>query len=434
VIAGSTHPSKLRVLVTYKDSNCDPRVGVPPESLWITWQTISGNAVINDAGFQTNADDSTNVDGQTRFTFPSVSGCGKIRLHLYVSFDDDGTRNVTIRTVDTNADLERRITTADETSACDLNYNGTAGDTTDVRLVQNHRDHWRRNALHGTLVRRTNLCETGCGDPPINSIGEGQVFWSPNGRWLSYTVETAPNGKCNVFIVPSDPTIGSRPKAFMFLPDTADYDPSWSPLGDQIVFGRADYEILRKGIPGLAADTSEIRVTSSGAPDTKGDLTPAISPDGQTVAFGRRQVGGTYDGAYHIFSVPIGGGTATQLTSATTTVNDQYPQWSPDGQWITFDREIVYPAEHRIFKVKANGDSLQQVYFAGATFNAATPGFSPDGLIITAGIGHQSTFIADTQTNTLDPLLPTRQPIINYCRRQVRDRRHPPGPVAAHVP
>lgn len=51
----------------------------------------------------------------------------------------------------------------------------------------------------------------------------------------------------------------------------------------------------------------------------------AISPDGQTIAF-------SYKG--DIFSVPINGGTAKQLT--TNSAYDAYPVWSPDGQKIAF--------------------------------------------------------------------------------------------------
>lgn len=57
---------------------------------------------------------------------------------------------------------------------------------------------------------------------------------------------------------------------------------------------------------------------------------PAISPDGQTIAF-------AYMG--DIYTVPAGGGEARQLTSAEG--YDNYPVWSPDGSQIAFasDRE-----------------------------------------------------------------------------------------------
>ena len=51
----------------------------------------------------------------------------------------------------------------------------------------------------------------------------------------------------------------------------------------------------------------------------------AISPDGQNIAF-------SYKG--DIFSVPVNGGTAKQLT--TNSAYDAYPVWSPDGQKIAF--------------------------------------------------------------------------------------------------
>lgn len=51
----------------------------------------------------------------------------------------------------------------------------------------------------------------------------------------------------------------------------------------------------------------------------------AISPDGQTIAF-------SYKG--DIFTVPVNGGSARQLT--TNPAYDAYPVWSPDGQKIAF--------------------------------------------------------------------------------------------------
>ena len=57
---------------------------------------------------------------------------------------------------------------------------------------------------------------------------------------------------------------------------------------------------------------------------------PAISPDGQTIAF-------SYKG--DIFAVSASGGQARQLT--TNAAYDAYPIWSPDGSQIVFasDRE-----------------------------------------------------------------------------------------------
>ena len=57
------HPSRLRILVTYLNSSCNPRVGVPPESIWVASTGTSGNLKINDKGASIFADDSTNGSG-----------------------------------------------------------------------------------------------------------------------------------------------------------------------------------------------------------------------------------------------------------------------------------------------------------------------------------------------------------------------------------
>jgi Tol biopolymer transport system component len=402
------------VLITYNDSNCDPRPGVPPESLVITWSTLTpGNARINDKAYGTFADDSTDANGQARFTFPSLSGCGKVRLTLIVSGVEQGTMDVQLRTTDADIDLDRRVVNQSgyDYPACDLDWNGTADASPDRAIVDAHAEHWRRNALHGTPIALTSLCETDCGSPPMNKIGSSDVFWSPNGKWISFTIESPPDGECRTFIAAADPAL-KRVTQFTFG-TIDDYNPAWSPLGDELVIGRDLHKIIRKGIPGLASDTSEtvIAQAGSGVPGDYGDVTPAVRPDGQMVAFARRD---TVDDAYDIWVVPISGGTPTKVTNNSGTPNDQYPQWSPDGEWIIYDHEDVYGTGHRIWKVKADGTQNQEVYSPGSGKNAATPAFAPDGLIVTAGIGTRSGSVKDTRTYTIDPGLSTKKPILNY--------------------
>jgi hypothetical protein len=63
-----------------------------------------------------------------------------------------------------------------------------------------------------------------------------------------------------------------------------------------------------------------------------GDTNPAVSPDGQSVAFMSRR-GGNWD----VYTVGIDGTDLTQLT--TDTANDGLPTWSPDGKTIAFVSE-----------------------------------------------------------------------------------------------
>jgi hypothetical protein len=66
-------PARLRVAIQYLDGASNPRVGVPPESLYVLFLTVSGNIKANDKAFVTYADDSTNSQGKTMFRRSSPS-------------------------------------------------------------------------------------------------------------------------------------------------------------------------------------------------------------------------------------------------------------------------------------------------------------------------------------------------------------------------
>jgi Tol biopolymer transport system component len=406
----SGRPTRLRVPIRYGGMNC-LKLGVAPEAMSLTWLTSTGNLRVNDKStvVPIYADDSTRGLGASRVTVPSFSGCGTTVVQLTMAGVIQGTRLVTVRTTDLNADGR---TNGQDPATCDLDYDGTPGGPGDVLLTANHLDHWRRNALHGTLVQRTSLQES----PLYPRVGESELFWSPNGRWVSFSEHVSEDpDACKIFLAPSDPIYAPNapPKQFTFAaPDTSDYDGSWSPLGDAIVFERGDYRVLRKGIPGLAADSTEILVTASGNPLEHGALNPSVSPNGQWVAFSRKNVGVR---GFSLWKVPIAGGTATRLTNTEATgFADFYPRWSPDGQWITYQQELTEPTRHEIRKVMETGASDQQVYSAGLTMNAANPAFSPDGAIITGALGTPDNAILDTRTYTIDPQLLNKQPILNY--------------------
>ena len=125
------HPSRMRVYVYYEDNNCYPKVGVPPDSIYVTYTIVSGtgNLKVNDKGAKIFADDSTNAEGKTWITIPSFSGCGKVRLFLTVSGKSIGNVTRVVRTLDGNA--SGRTTNDDVASACDVNYDGIV-DTADL--------------------------------------------------------------------------------------------------------------------------------------------------------------------------------------------------------------------------------------------------------------------------------------------------------------
>ena len=59
------HPKWLRIRIHYEDNDCNFKVGVPPESIWVTHKITQGNLKLNDKGAKVFADDYTDVFGDT---------------------------------------------------------------------------------------------------------------------------------------------------------------------------------------------------------------------------------------------------------------------------------------------------------------------------------------------------------------------------------
>ena len=98
----------------------------------------------------------------------------------------------------------------------------------------------------------------------------------------------------------------------------------------------------------------------------------ALSPDGKTIAF-------TYKG--DIFTVPVTGGRATQITSSPA--YDTTPLWSPDGTRIAFMSNREKSSD--IFVVNANGGTPQRITtFSGNEVPRAWKGDS--AIVFTADI------------------------------------------------
>ena len=373
------HPSRLYIFVHYEDNNCNPRVGVPPESLWVTYANVAGNVAVRDMGQKVFAEDSTDINGNTRIIVRSFSGCGTMRFNLFVSGKASGVMDRMVRTTDPDGD--GRMEGSESALVCDLDYsdpNGI-GDPSDQQIAIPHLQDWHRNALHGTLVKRTNLCDL-CAIGTPNTIGIGEFGWSPSGRRLAFSVSDQ-EGACRIFHAASDPSGGNIPVKFSFsAPDSHDYDPSWSPLGDEIFFFRRDRVVYRKGIPGIAPDTSETAIHGNDIPKCCG----AISPDGRTVAYSR-----LVSTNFTIWTVPAAGGAPRQITAAGN-YRDFNPKWSPDGQSLIFERRVGGQNPVRsLYTVPAFQDppAAPTLFYESTSLFSSLPSYTEDRAMVVAGAG-----------------------------------------------
>ena len=402
------HPARLRVALRYSGGlPLAPRVGVPPESLVLRLAQLPGPGAVMvhdlvDAAGESRlfADDSTDAAGEARFTVPSLSGAGRVALTVMIAGQQVVCDTATIRGAD--ADGDGRVGGAD--AILDLDYSG-AVDAADLALTTPHTGHGHRAALHGTLVRRTDLCAT-CVAETEGTLGESGASWSPDGREIAFTRFTGPLADCAVHVVPSDPRDGNEMVPFTFPPaGVHDYDPDWSPLGTEIAFDRGDSACFRRGVPGLNPDTTLHLITrfDDGTSLHRGDITPAISPDGLWVAFSRKSP----EGYWHLWKIPIegveAGAAAVQLTS-TLYASDMYPRWSPDGEWLYCDRQNGFDGERRIYRVRASGGAEDSLLAPVGGLEAVTPGLSPDGIIVAAGVGTHTS----ASLRTIEAALPAQ--------------------------
>jgi hypothetical protein len=140
-----------------------------------------------------------------------------------------------------------------------------------------------------------------------------------------------------------------------------DYDPDWSPNGQQIAF------VAKRGTSRdtyiMNADgTGERRVTQMSG----WAVQPTWAPDGQRLAI----VSVTATG-FDIFTTSINGGVATNITNANG--YDSEPDWSPDGRQIVFTSDRS--GTKQVMLMRADGGDPRALTDAGGE----EPSWSPDG-------------------------------------------------------
>lgn len=215
---------------------------------------------------------------------------------------------------------------------------------------------------------------------------------SPDGRRIVFNSER--NGWWKIWLMNAD---GSDVQQLTHPTSGADYRPAWSPDGTRIAFvsgGVGNGDIMT-----MAPDGSGIaNVTRSAAQDNF----PAWAPDGTTIAFasdrsgrwaihvagvdgtGLRQLtndgdalepdwfpdgdvvafqsnAGDEDGHFHLWSLDIKTGAATQLTDGPH--DDARPAVSPDGKWIAFESDRA--GGRQLFLIAAGGGEVRQLTTKG---------------------------------------------------------------------
>ena len=163
--------------------------------------------------------------------------------------------------------------------------------------------------------------------------------------------------------------------------------PKWSPDGKKIFFrndrGMIAYVPAEGGAINTIPVQSEFQIGTA-APGSGND----VSPDGKTIVFSGGKTffeDGVRKWDVTIYTIPVEGGSPTQLTEVAAELQDRFPCWSPDGNTIAFIRSEIKNGNHimYIYKISKDGKKLKQISTEADNILWAPIDWSPDGKNIT---------------------------------------------------
>jgi len=206
--------------------------------------------------------------------------------------------------------------------------------------------------------------------------------WSADGKQIVFNEFPPPDGVAQVWAMNSD---GTNQHSVFAEQEYSENRPSFSPDGTNVVFARclllvgdgdtcAIYTVGVDG-EGLKAITSFHRDTTA--------RSPMYSPDGKTIAFiqSNDAVGGFLGVTYLVDS---DGTNLRRITEPEPCLIR--PDWSPDGTKITTFAHFCNPQNETIAVMDADGKNIRYItdngtdYFNGP--HDRNPAFSPDGQFI----------------------------------------------------
>ena len=192
-----------------------------------------------------------------------------------------------------------------------------------------------------------------------NGVNDNLPDWSPDGTRL---LEQRNLHDTTYGVMTMDPD-GDHPHQVSNDSNDDGY-PSWTPDGRILV---ASYRESNSKI--FVMDANGGNATRLSNTDAIADYNPAMSPDGNKIAYESEQ-----SGSREIWVMDTNGGNKTRLTYDDNF--DGQPAWSADSSVIVFNRSLN---SNDLWSIDAAGGHLTQLTFVG---DAGDPAFSPDGAFI----------------------------------------------------
>jgi len=211
----------------------------------------------------------------------------------------------------------------------------------------------------------------GSHEVPLTTVASEISDWSPDGSKVALDIFDATSG--NIATINPD---GSGFVQLTHEQNDASVEPAWSPDGNRMAVTRPIGDHAH-GIFIIDATTGAILSQVTANPYGWFDGEPRWSPDGQWIAFDRLKKGVRRTDLVSAFVVRSDGTGLRQLTSWGREA--QYPDWSPDSSRIVITSRSEPSAPASIYTINPDGSGLKLVIknTGIAAFDHAR--WSPDG-------------------------------------------------------
>ena len=238
------------------------------------------------------------------------------------------------------------------------------------------------------------------------------VIWASGAALLSVLVAVGAHVWRGSSDQPQAPVIASAPVQLTSYPGE-ERQPAFSPNGDQVAFtrreaGREDYDVWVKFI----GEEQALQLTSTQAQE----MSPAWSPDASTIAFLRHKADGLAD---VVLISPHGDAERTIAA-----IHSRAPllastlDWSPDGTRLLTYQRFDSGAEAGIFAISVESGTMERLLDG----SARTPSYSPDGKTIAFLLGNSEPELA---------LMPSEGGSVRKLGYRIRSRGRAPIPWTA---